>query len=264
MGGTKEHELLLSPSVRPERHDSETGEESMVYREFARYYDSIYRAQGKDYEREACRLVRLIRRYGGAPEGRLLDVACGTGEHLRHLRAFYHVEGLDASEEMLALARTKLPGVPLHLGDMRSFDLGTRFHVVTCLFGSIGYVETPAGLEAAVTNMARHLAPGGVLVLEPWLGPGDIEDGRTHVAVAEEPDRKIVRVGVTRVRGRTSEVLFHFVVADREGIRHFEERHRLGLFTREEYEAAMRAAGLEVFYDEEGLTGRGAYVARAA
>jgi len=35
----------------------------MSYGRFAQYYDLLYRAQGKDYEREACRLHRVIQRY---------------------------------------------------------------------------------------------------------------------------------------------------------------------------------------------------------
>lgn len=31
----------------------------MLYGRFASFYDMLYRAQGKDYEREACRLHRL-------------------------------------------------------------------------------------------------------------------------------------------------------------------------------------------------------------
>ncbi len=234
----------------------------MLYGEFARYYDSIYRAQGKDYEREACRLYRFVRRYKCSPGDRLLDVGCGTGEHLRYLQAFFRVEGVDASEDMLMVAREKLPDVPLHRGDMRTFNLEAGFDVVVCLFGSIGYVENWDGLCRAIENMGRHLLPGGVLLIEPWFGPTEIEDGHTHVTVAEGAGCKVVRVGLARVKGRVSEILFHFVVAEREGISAFEERHRLGLFTGSEYKGAMSRCGLEVYFDEEGLSGRGLYIGR--
>ena len=54
---------------------------------------------------------------------------------------------------------------------MRSFDLGRRFDAVTCLFSSIGYLLTPEDLEQGIARMAAHVAPGGVLVVEPWFTP---------------------------------------------------------------------------------------------
>ena len=236
----------------------------MGYGRFARYYDLIYLAQGKDYEREACRLHRLVQRHKTSSGNRLLDVGCGTGEHLRYLRAFYQVEGVDLSAEMLQVAREKLPGVSFYQSDMRFFQLERQYDTVVCLFGSIGYVETAEGLRQAVENMRRHLVEGGVLVIEPWLGPDEIEDGHTHVVVAEEAERKVVRIGHTRVRGKISEIQFHFVIADRAGVEHFEERHRLGLFSRREYEEALEQSGLQVFYEPEGLSGRGVYVGRVS
>lgn len=107
-------------------------------------------------------------------------------------------------------------------------------------------------MEQAIENMRRHLVEGGVLVIEPWLGPGEIKDGCTHVVMAEEAERKVVRVGYTRVQDNLSEIRFHFVVADRTGIEHFEELHRLGLFSGREYEKALAQNGLRVFYEPEG------------
>lgn len=97
----------------------------------------------------------------------LLDVACGTGLHLQHLAPrFGHVEGLDLNERMLALARDRLPGVPLHHGDMLDFDLGRRFDVITCLFSAIGHMKRYADMSEAVATamrlpcaMRRGLAP---------------------------------------------------------------------------------------------------------
>lgn len=54
---------------------------------------------------------------------------------------------------------------------MRTFDLGRTFDAITCLFSAIGHAGSVEGLEAAVYTMARHLNPGGVLLVEPWLSP---------------------------------------------------------------------------------------------
>ncbi len=86
-----------------------------MFHESARFYDAIY--SFKDYAAEAGWLRYLLTEHGH-PDGTLLDVACGTGAHLLHLRDHYRVEGLDLDPGMLDVARAKLPGVPFHQGDM--------------------------------------------------------------------------------------------------------------------------------------------------
>ena len=142
-----------------------------MYDRSAALYDAIYQGIGKDYAAESAEIIDLIR--ARRPDAStLLDVACGTGGHLEHLRTVFTVEGLEASPHMAAIARTKLgPGVAVHEDDMRRFDLGRRFDAVTCLFSSIGYLRTPDELTQALTTMARHLVPGGVLVVDPWFFP---------------------------------------------------------------------------------------------
>lgn len=111
-----------------------------MFSKTARYYDKLY--AGKDYAGEVQRLISLL---GVEPEKKrltLLDVACGTGLHIEHLREHFYVEGLDICPELLKVARERNPDTPFHLGDMIEFDLGKRFDVVTCLFSSIGYVKT--------------------------------------------------------------------------------------------------------------------------
>ena len=223
----------------------------------ARIYDAVY--AWKDYGREAVRVHELVqaRKPGAAT---LLDVACGTGAHLAELRRWYRCEGLDLDSDLLAVARERLPAVPIHEGDMRDFDLGRRFDAVTCLFSSIGYLLTVEALEAAVGAMARHLEPGGVLVVEPWLRPEAVVTPHVGAVFVDEPELKIARVDTIEVDGRTSSFDFHYLVGTPQGVEGFVEHHELGLFTREEQLAAFRAAGLQVEHDEEGLMGRGLYI----
>jgi SAM-dependent methyltransferase len=232
-----------------------------VFSRSARIYDAVY--SWKDYAGEAARVHELVqaRKPGAAT---LLDVACGTGTHLAELRRWYRCEGIDLDADLLAVARERLPDVPLHQGDMRDFDLGRRFDAVTCLFSAIGYMRTVEELDAAVAAMARHLEPGGVLVVEPWLSPEAVRIPHVGAVFVDEPELKIARVNTIQVDGRTSGFDFHYVVGTPESVEHFVEHHELGLFTREEQLAAFRAAGLEVEHDEEGLMGRGLYIGIAS
>jgi SAM-dependent methyltransferase len=229
-----------------------------VFSRSAELYDVVYGF--KDYAAEATAVDEAIR--ARSPRAStLLDVACGTGRHLAHFRRLgYRVEGLDAEPRLPEQARGRLPRVRLHVGDMREFDLGRRFDVVTCLFSAIGYVRSLRGLRRAVAAMARHLRSEGVLVIEPWLTPDAWREGRVHLLVADEPELKVARASVNERRGRTAILDFHYLVATPDGVVRFRERHITGLFTVGETRDAFARAGLEVEHDPEGISGRGLYV----
>jgi SAM-dependent methyltransferase len=227
------------------------------------FYDAIYR--WKDYKRESARLCELIAQHKRSPGNALLDVACGTGGHIPYLRDAFTIEGVDLNGGMLAVARKRHPGIAFHHGDMLDFDLGCRFDVVVCLFGSIGYVKTAARLDRAVANMARHVCPGGVLIIEPFYTPADWKQGRRPCAnFVDQPDLKIARIMVWDVEQAIAKSNFHYLVGTPEGIEHFTERHELGLFTDEQNRAAFAAAGLDVVRDAKGLMGRGVYIGTRA
>src|SRR6476620_1453307 len=109
-----------------------------MFTKSARIYDALY--AWKDYAVEAQRLRDIIQGRGLSDGATLLDVACGTGAHIAHLKQYYLVEGLDLDPVLLEVARERNPEIVFHQGDMAHFKLGRRFDVVTCLFSSIGYV----------------------------------------------------------------------------------------------------------------------------
>jgi SAM-dependent methyltransferase len=159
---------------------------------------------------------------------------------------------------MLRVARQRCgPGVRLVRADMTTLDLGERFDVVTCLFSSIAYVPTAGALRSTVRRLASHLAPGGVLVVEPWFEPDEWEVGHLALLTVDEPDRKAARVSRAGRRGTTSIIDFDYVIADASGTRRVSERHELKLFRFDQYVAAVSAAGLRVEVDDDGLFGRG-------
>jgi hypothetical protein len=110
--------------------------------------------------------------------------------------------------------------------------------------------------------MARHLVPGGVLVIEPWFTPDAWHAPSVHALFIDKPELKIARVNTSFVEGRLSHFDLHYLIGTPEGTEHFVERHELGLFERDEMQAVLTEAGFEVTYDPEGLIGRGLFVAR--
>jgi SAM-dependent methyltransferase len=231
----------------------------MPYERSAAIYDLLY---GDKAYREEADTLRALLDQERAGTRTLLEVGCGTGGHLVFLREHFACEGIDLSAAMLEHARAKLPDVPLHVADMRDFDLGRRFGVVASLFSGIGYVRSTAELDAAIACMARHLEPGGVLVVEPWFTPqqwkpGGRVRGGMHV---DRDDIKIVRVSITQTRGRFAVTPMHHLVATLDGVEHFVETHELFLAEAHEYRAAFEAAGLERVRHEPGVFVRGAWI----
>ena len=223
-------------------------------------YDLIHRARGKDYAAEARQVAGMVRRL--RPDAtRLLDVACGTGLHLEAFAALgFDVTGIDVSPVMLAMARRRLAAVPLHEGDMRSFALGTRFDVVTCLFSSVAFMTDTDQLAEALTTMAAHLVPGGMVVVEPWVQPEVWAVGVVDADAANEDDVAVAKVSRTDREGDVSILDMRYVVATTEGIETFDEQHRLGLFTDDDLADALHSAGLAVHHDFPGITGRGLFL----
>jgi SAM-dependent methyltransferase len=213
------------------------------YARAADVYDLIYDGIGKDYEAESRDVAAAVR--SRRPDARsLLDVACGTGGHLVHLRAaFDEVEGVELSEAMATRARRRLPDVPIHSGDMRTFDLGRTFDAVVCLFSSIGYTRTPEDLERALGRMVAHLVPGGVLVVDGWYEPDAWRTGYVTADAAHDDDRAVARVSRSLRVGRTSVLDQTWLIATADGVDTVVERHELGLFSASEVEAALAATG---------------------
>lgn len=231
------------------------------YTRSAAFYDVIH--AGKPYADEAAAVHTRIQAHLRSGGDTLLDVGCGTGNHAAHLRGHYRVEGLDLEERLLRIARERYPDAAFHQGDMTDFDLGRRFDAVTCLFSAIGYARTEDALRRTIAGFARHLRPGGVAVVEPWLTPERFTPGMPKLDVFESPELKVARMGRTEWEGDLSVIVFVHMVGHPGGIDHWEDRHLLGLFTHPQMLDAFAAAGLEVVeYDPHGLIGRGLYVAR--
>jgi SAM-dependent methyltransferase len=232
-----------------------------MYDQSARWYDTIYSFKDYAAEAEALRGPLEARRPGLR---RILDVACGTGEHLRFLGEHYEVEGVDASPAMLEIARAKLPDVTFHQGDMRTFNLGKAFEAAICMFGATGHLEDDGELARAIERIAHHLEPGGILIVEPWLTPDVFEEGRVSGLFVDEPELKLARMSVGRLEDGKAVLDMHHLVATPSGVQSFVEALRMTLFRTDAYRAAMEAVGLRVEYDPEGPMGRGLFVATLA
>jgi SAM-dependent methyltransferase len=215
-----------------------------VFAQTSIFYDAIYRARGKSYADEAAALAHLIRER--FPDARtLLDVGCGTGAHLAAFEALGFVcRGMDADAKMVALARARCPEMEIDFADMVTFDLHARFDVVVALFGTTGYARIPARLTETIARLAAHLAPEGMLIVEPFRDRSTYMPGHVDAVFVDEPDLKIARMSLSKQMGAIAILDFNYLVATKTGVERYFERHELGLFDAALYREAFEAAGL--------------------
>ncbi len=231
-----------------------------AYERMADLYDEIYARQGKDYQKESAQIHQVTEEHKQSGGNELLDVGCGTGGHFPFLSKWYGVEGLDLDNHMLTVAKKRFPEILFHQGDMVNFELNKHFDVVTCLFSAIGYTKTVERMQAAIVNMAGHLNPGGVLLIEPWFSPNQWGVGRPSASFVDKPELKVARMNISEREGDVSIINFHFLVARTGEIESFTELHELGLFTPEQYLFGFEKAKLKVKHNPKGITGRGLYI----
>ena len=233
-----------------------------MFNESAELYDLIY-SSFKNYEAETNSIAALLRSANPACRT-VLDVACGTGEHARLLgeRHGFEVDGIDLEPAFVRIAAGKNPAGRFTVADMTDFQLGRRYDAVICLFSAIGYVRTLPRLSATLRCFREHVAPTGVIVVEPWFAPGVLEDGHRSTVVSDADGVKVERRSRTELDGRLTRLHFEYDITDHGRHHQTVEVHELGLFTEAETRAAFEEQGLSVEFDPKGLIGRGLYVAR--
>ncbi len=109
--------------------------------------------------------------------GGALEIGCGTGRILiPTAKAGVRVTGLDNSKEMLKICREKLDGesadvrdrVDLVHADMRDFNLGRKFSLISIPFGPFNYLVSADEQIRCLNRIKSHLNDSGILVVDLW------------------------------------------------------------------------------------------------
>ena len=121
-------------------------------------------ASGDAVAREEARFFDwVLRLLEPAPGASLLDVACGTGNFVRHAAAAgLSATGVDLSDVAVEAATARVPAARFVVGDGQELPLpDASFDHVTCL-GSLEHFPEP---ERGAAEMRRALRPGGRAVI---------------------------------------------------------------------------------------------------
>jgi SAM-dependent methyltransferase len=128
-------------------------------------YDELY-AETLDTDRAVEALAEL------AAGGPVLELAIGTGRLALPLAGRgLEVHGIDVSERMIAKLRAKPGGeaIPVTMGDFSEVQVEGTFTLIFVAFNTIFGLLTQDDQVRCFANVAKHLADGGVFVVEAFF-----------------------------------------------------------------------------------------------
>lgn len=147
----------------------------------------------------------LLRAAGIGAGTRVLDVGCGTGELLEHLQGVgARPSGVDPAPRMAELAQARSVGVDVRLGGLEQlpFDDG-GFDAVL----AVNAFQLAEDQDDALAEIARVLAPGGVVALAGWAERARNDLDAINAALAAADGEEPPEDGPLRVEGGLADVL---------------------------------------------------------
>ncbi len=220
--------------------------EPRLYNELSELWQFV--SPPANYVEEAATFRRRLARHGVGPGGSILHLGSGGGSIDYHLKQTYRVTGVDRSAAMLALARGINPEVEYLEGDIRDVRLDRIFDAVL-VHDAISYMQSMEELEKAYRTAAEHLAVGGLMIALPEELRSRISPDRVDIDTHVAADGRVVTViefdHDADPSDHAFESVFVFLIREGSELRVEVDRHPQGVFTLDEFLAAMHSAGFE-------------------
>lgn len=129
-----------------------------------------------------------------APHTKILDVGCGPGHVTAELVARgFCVTGIDASAELIGLARYNVPGAEFLVQDARTLRMPGMFDAAVSTFDALNHLLVIEDLRDAFRAVAKALKPSGLFVFDMNLEEAYTLDLRHWNATVQEDNVSLVR-----------------------------------------------------------------------
>ena len=161
------------------------------YDRFASVYDEWL---AEDFCRRAFPVVERLLLTNVPPNSRILDLCCGTGRIARELnRRGYSITGVDASSEMIRIARGNVPGCDFLCCDAQEISFRAEFDGAVSAFNSLAHLDTIADLKRVFCNVRKALRTGSPFLFDLSMEEAYTSKWRGSFAVANDDHACIVR-----------------------------------------------------------------------
>lgn len=213
------------------------------FRTYTKHYDHIY-LKKKHYRKETEIIKDIIEQFEEMQSKTLLDVGCGTGEHLKYLSLDFQCTGIDINRDMIRTAKNKVPNAKFKVANIINFSLKEAFDVIICLFSSIGYVQSVNNLVRTLENFHEHLNSGGLAIVEPWIFKEDFKKG-IYVDTYEDEEIKLVRMATSEIVRSRWMIFMHYLIGEKGKIRYDRELHKMLALDYQDYVEAFESTRFE-------------------
>lgn len=215
----------------------------MRYGKFASIYDQLMEDIPYDkYAEWVCSHIK---------EGRVLDLACGTGVLSQLLAELgFEVTAADLSDEMLVMANSRfeeagqrIPVLQLSMDDLEGLS---GFDAVTIAIDSLNYLEEEEQVQETFRQAYAALNPGG------WLLFDVHSIYKTDVVYMDSPfvyDGEDIAYIWHTEQGEYAHSVFHdltFFMRSGNLFERFEESHEQRTFAPDQYKEWLKQAGFEL------------------
>ncbi len=199
-----------------------------------------------DYALKSAPAILEILEQNNIREGLIVDLGCGSGLSAQEFtKANYHVLGVDISESMIAIARTKVPNAEFRVGSLFKVDIPTC-NAVTSIGECLNYLFDPDSDRQMLLHLFHRiysaLTPGGVFIFD-IAEPGQVKKRTTVRNFSEGEDSLVL---VEKEENRKREILTRRIITFRkvgENYRRDEEIHRLQLYKSTDIAKKLRRVG---------------------
>lgn len=223
------------------------------FNQYAPYYDLIYK--DKNYRKECDFLISIFKKHSRKRPASIIDLACGTGNHLILLaKEGLKVTGSDSSEAMIDIARKKAKKAGLKIDfkteKMQDFIPNKKFDVVMLLFASIAYLTDRDDLKNTLNNIYNSLNKNGLFICDFWNGSAVLKNFTPSGIKTVKNGQLVIKRKSTKSIDRLKqvcEVNFNFSISKQNKIiDSFSEKHTVRYFFPQEMRNYLEFTGFKV------------------
>lgn len=231
---------------------------SEAFKNVNSYYDLLY--HDKDYEKETAYIIDLIKEINSEAK-HILELGSGTGNYSRYLcKAGFRVTGIELSEQMAHVAKTKsISGFEVLVDNITSFELDAEFDAAVSLFHVISYLTKEQQVLSCLKQVHKHLKPKGVFIFDVWYTPAVYSiKPQIRVKRCSDSEMEITRIAEPTVLYQKNivEVDYQMFIKNKPGETYncIKEKHSMRHFSTPEIELMAKLSGFKVVRSESFLT----------